>query len=106
DIRNAIAEGRKMFPQSIWNRPIWCLYDDTSGRVVLKHPWRKGMSVPCPHCGKPLAVETNKAACCSQEFRTSFGEIRQREPAGSRTPDFRPRLGVSGHARHRPVRPG
>jgi hypothetical protein len=72
-----------MFPYEIWTHPVWCLYDNTSGRVILKHPWRKGLQVPCPHCGKPLTVENYKAACCNQEFGTGFGEIHQREPVGT-----------------------
>jgi hypothetical protein len=64
-----------MFPKA-----IWYLYDDTSGNTVLKHRYREGKSVPCPHCGEPLMVENYRASCCGHAFKTSFGEIRQREP--------------------------
>jgi len=72
-----------MFPRGIWDNPIWCLYDNTSGHVVLKHPWRNGLVVDCPHCGEPLAVEDYGARCCSQYFKIGFGEIRQIEPVGT-----------------------
>ncbi len=50
-----------MFPREIWENPIWCLYYNLSGQVVLKHPWRDGLVVECPHCGEPLAVEGYEA---------------------------------------------
>jgi hypothetical protein len=61
---------------------IWCLYDNLAGKIILKHPYRPGMTVPCPHCGKALAIEKYRATCCGQEFKTSFGEIAQRQPVG------------------------
>lgn len=72
-----------MFPREIWANPIWCLYANLSGQVVLKHPWRAGLVVACPHCGEPLAVEDYKADCCGRSFKTGFGEIRQIEPVGT-----------------------
>ena len=66
-----------MFPQR-----IWYLYDNTSGKVILKHPYRRGMTVPCPYCGKSLVIANYRAACCGNEFHTSFGEIAQRQPVG------------------------
>lgn len=66
-----------MFPQS-----IWYLYDNVAGSIILKHPYSRGMAVPCPHCGKTLIVENYRAACCGYTFRTSFGEIAQREHVG------------------------
>jgi len=61
----------------------WYLYDNTSGDVVLKHPYHPGESVPCPHCGQTLIVDNYRADCCNQEFKTGFGEIRQRQALGS-----------------------
>ncbi len=72
-----------MFTREIWENPIWCLYDNLAGQVVLKHPWRDGLVVECPHCGEPLAVEGYIAHCCGQHFKTGFGEIRQIEPVGT-----------------------
>jgi hypothetical protein len=72
-----------MFPRAIWNHPVWCLYDDTSGNVVLKHPYKRGRPISCPHCGQTLQMENYMATCCGQEFKTSFGEIRQRAPLGA-----------------------
>lgn len=72
-----------MFTREIWENPIWCLYDNLAGHVVLKHPWRDGLVVECPHCGEPLAVEGYRAHCCGQHFKTGFGEIRQIEPVGT-----------------------
>jgi len=66
-----------MFPDR-----CWYLYDNTSGRIVLKHPYREGDSVPCPHCDAILAIEDYRAACCGKTFKTGFGEIAQREPVG------------------------
>lgn len=61
----------------------WYLYDNTAGSTVLKHPYRAGDQVPCPHCGSPLAIENYRAACCGKTLKTSFGEIAQREPVGT-----------------------
>ncbi len=66
-----------MFPKR-----MWYLYDNTSGNTILKHPYRANDSVPCPYCAEPLLVQNYRAQCCNQEFRTSFGEIAQREPIG------------------------
>ncbi len=71
-----------MFPLEIWHRPIWCLYDNLSNQTILKHPWRKGLEVPCPHCGKILNVIEYKAKCCNQEFKVGNGAISQKNPAG------------------------
>lgn len=67
-----------MFPDS-----RWYLYDSTSGTTILKHPFRPGMSVPCPHCGQPLLIEGYSAFCCGEQFKTSFGEISQRRPVST-----------------------
>ena len=67
-----------MFPKEIWFNPVWCLYDDINGCIVLKHPFRAGLVVLCPHCGKPLHFEHYQTACCGHTFATSFGEIRQK----------------------------
>ncbi|MFA5866223.1 MAG: hypothetical protein WC975_16240 [Phycisphaerae bacterium] len=61
---------------------LWYFYDNTEGNIVLKHPYQKGMEVPCPYCGKLLAVENYRAQCCNQQFKTGFWEIRQIEPVG------------------------
>ena len=74
-----------MFPRAIWTNPIWCLYDNTSGKIILKHPWQRDKAVRCPYCGEPLDVQNYRATCCGQEFRTSFGEIAQRAPFGTHT---------------------
>jgi hypothetical protein len=60
----------------------WYLYDTTNGTIVLKHPYKPGMEVPCPHCGKVLAIENYQAQCCGQQFKTGFGEVHQKEPVG------------------------
>lgn len=72
-----------MFPREIWYNPVWCLYDNTSGNIILKHPWRKGLDVLCPYCGKVLRVADYKAICCNQEFRISHHEISQIKPIGT-----------------------
>jgi len=72
-----------MFPRTILNNPVWCLYDDTKGNIRLKHPYREGMDVPCPRCGVPLQVQSYHASCCGHEFKTGWGEIFQRNPVGS-----------------------
>ncbi|MGH7985546.1 MAG: hypothetical protein ACREQX_04585 [Candidatus Binataceae bacterium] len=72
-----------MFPREIWFNPLWCLYDATDRRVLLKRPFRTGIMVPCPHCGNPLRFDNYKAACCERHFSTGFGEVRQLEAAGS-----------------------
>lgn len=66
-----------MFPKK-----IWYLYDNTSGNVVLKHPYSAGISVPCPQCQRPLEIQNYRATCCGKTFKTSFGEISQRERVG------------------------
>jgi hypothetical protein len=72
-----------MFPSEIWRSPIWCLYDNMAGQVVLKHPWRCGLDVSCPYCGTLLSVDNFAAACCGRQFKTGFNEIRQVEPVGT-----------------------
>ena len=72
-----------MFSREIWHNPIWCLYDTTDGRILLKHPWRLGLPVSCPQCGGPLTVENYKAECCGRHFRIGFNEITQVEPVGT-----------------------
>jgi hypothetical protein len=62
------------------NKTIWYLYNDTSGRVILKHSYTAGDKVFCPHCGNSLTVEGYAASCCDEKFRVSFGEIRQVSP--------------------------
>jgi hypothetical protein len=69
-----------MFPER-----RWYLYDNTAGKIILKHPYARGAKVPCPHCGAVLKIENYRAACCGHEFRTSFGEIAQRHPVGDHT---------------------
>ena len=71
-----------MFPKEIWFNPVWCLYDNISGEIILKHPWRKGITVLCPHCGKELSVFEYKAQCCGQIFKIGNSEIRQVQPHG------------------------
>ncbi len=71
-----------MLHSDIWNSSVWCLYDSLFGEILLKHPWRKGQEVPCPHCGKTLVIENYRAKCCDHEFKASFGEICQCEPVG------------------------
>lgn len=70
------------FPRAIISDPIWCLYDNLRGEVILKHPYWRGLHVPCPHCAKELHVDGYRAACCGFTFKTSFGEIHQCEPHG------------------------
>ncbi len=60
----------------------WYLYDNTTGSIVLKHPYSRGMEVLCPYCSKPLAVENYRAECCENQFKTGFGEIHQVQPVG------------------------
>jgi hypothetical protein len=73
-----------MFPYEIYIKPIWCLYDDMAGQIMLKHPWGKRIKVvPCPHCGNALVVENYKATCCGKNFKTGFSEFRQVEPVGT-----------------------
>lgn len=72
-----------MFPREIWFNPIWCLYDNMSGKIILKHPYHKGLNVPCPYCAKNLIFKDYKASCCNQEFKTGFNEVIQREPYGT-----------------------
>ena len=60
----------------------WYLYDNLSGAVILKHPYRPGLKIRCPHCGEQLKVERYTASCCGEEFKTSFGEIHQRRAVG------------------------
>lgn len=70
------------FPYEIRKNPIWCLYDNMAGQIILKHPFWSGLAVPCPHCSKTLRIDNYKAVCCGYTFRTGFGEIAQREPYG------------------------
>lgn len=72
-----------MFPDKIYHNPTWCLYDNTSGKTILKHPWRKGIKVNCPHCDKLLNFEKYKANCCGHSFGISFNEVSQHEPIGT-----------------------
>lgn len=60
----------------------WYLYDNMSGDVVLKHPYRPGMKVLCPHCDKEFVIENYRAECCNHHFKIGFAEIRQMEPTG------------------------
>jgi len=52
-----------MFPYNILKNPKWCLYNNLSGDIILKHPWGNGIKIPCPHCGKILIFENYKAQC-------------------------------------------
>ena len=61
----------------------WYLYDTTSGNIILTHPYVNGMTVLCPHCNKPLIIENYTAECCGNQFKTSFGGIRQVKSIGS-----------------------
>jgi predicted RNA-binding Zn-ribbon protein involved in translation (DUF1610 family) len=61
-------------------KQIWYLYDNTSGKTILKHQYERGVVVPCPHCGKKLVIENYRSTCCGYQFRTSFGEIAQCQP--------------------------
>lgn len=72
-----------MFPREIWKRPVWCLYDTIEGRIILTHPCRPGLNVPCPHCGQRLVIEDYRAECCGKTFRTGFGGLTQCEPVGN-----------------------
>ena len=74
-----------MFPSNFPTKPAWWLYDTTDGRVILKHPYHRGMKVPCPHCGHELTIKDYRAECCGRSFRTGFGAISQREPVGKHT---------------------
>jgi len=58
----------------------WYLYDNTSGSVILKHPYSKGMEVLCPYCNKLLVIENYRAECCENQFKTGFEEIHQVHP--------------------------
>jgi hypothetical protein len=60
----------------------WYLYDNTSGGVILKHPYRPGIKVLCPYCNKPLVIDNYRATCCNNQFKTYFGEIHQIIPVG------------------------
>ena len=72
-------------PSKFTAKPAWWLYDTTTGNVVLKHPYHRGMKVRCPHCGLELTIKDYRAECCGRSFRTGFGEIAQREPVGKHT---------------------
>lgn len=74
-----------IFPPEFTAKPAWWLYDTTTGNVVLKHPYHRGMKVPCPHCGLELAIKDYRAECCGRSFRTGFGAIAQKEPVGHHT---------------------
>jgi hypothetical protein len=88
-----------MFPYNIWKNPKWCLYNNLSGNIILKHPWRKGINILCPHCGKTLIFENYKAQCCDHNFGISFGEVHQKEPVGKHNSNKR------GWASIRPYKP-
>ena len=60
----------------------WYLYDDMSGNIVLKHPYRASMKVLCPHCDKAFVIENYRTECCNHHFKIRFGEICQVEPIG------------------------
>ena len=60
----------------------WYLYDTTDGRVILKHPFKKGMDIPCPYCGQNLNIVDFWAQCCDQLFTTGFWEVHQNNPFG------------------------
>lgn len=60
----------------------WYLYDDMSGNIVLKHPYRPEMTVSCPHCNNFLMIDNYRDKCCGNEFKIGFGEIRQIKPVG------------------------
>ena len=64
-----------MFPEK-----RWYLYDNVSGSTVLKHPYRSGSKVHCPHCGSLLKVRDYSASCCEEVFKTGHGEIHQQRP--------------------------
>jgi hypothetical protein len=61
----------------------WYFYDNTSGQIILKHPYHPDLAIPCPHCGQRLQIQNYRASCCDGEFKTSFGEIRQCRPVAT-----------------------
>ena len=71
-----------MFPREIWFKPYWCLYDTMEGDTILTYPYRKGLSIPCPHCSKALLIERYSGECCGKKFRVSFNRLSQSEPVG------------------------
>ena len=73
------------FPAEIIAKPVWCLYDNTNGQTILKHPFRSGQKVPCPACGNELTIENYRASCCGFSFKTGFGEIHRVEPLATHT---------------------
>jgi len=92
-----------MLPPEFSASSAWWLYDTTDGRVILKHPYRPGMQVLCPHCGHKLTIKDYRAECCGRTFRTGFGEIAQKAPVGKHTKtsgrgwsSIRPFLGDDG----------
>lgn len=60
----------------------WYLYNTNRGSIVLKHLYRPGLTVLCPHCHKPLIVNKYFARCCQHTFKCSFGEIAQVDAIG------------------------
>jgi hypothetical protein len=72
-----------MFPPEIFNKPVWCYYDDMNGNTLLKYPLRKGEEVPCPRCEIPLQFLNYRAHCCAYDFKAGFGEARQVQAAGT-----------------------
>lgn len=61
----------------------WYLYDNTSGKIILKHPYYRNLLVKCPYCDEWLWVEDYQAECCGKTFKTGFWEIHQVEPFGT-----------------------
>ena len=66
-----------MFPEQ-----RWYLYDNISGFTILKHPYKRGRRIPCPHCGRLLKFDQHSASCCNEIFKVGFGEIRRKRPVG------------------------
>jgi len=77
------------WPPAIYRRPVWCLYDDTSGQVRLVHPWKhSGQVVPCHYCGERLAFVNFRAECCGQVYQSSMGRVVQLAPYGLHTKTY------------------
>jgi hypothetical protein len=49
----------------------WYLYDNTSGAVILKHPYWPKIEAKCPYCEKLLKIENYKAQCCAKFWGNS-----------------------------------
>ena len=73
------------WPEQFRKKPVWCLYDDMSGRTLLLHPVERRGTVPCPTCCKELVFERYRANCCGQAFRWSYPSVYRVEPIGSHT---------------------